>query len=72
MSRTYYLIMERPLGAHCWTFAAIAGDKESAKRKADEIVVERGNCTWVVTARLPKAPDETLYSVMHEPGQGLN
>jgi hypothetical protein len=63
--KKYYLIMERPVGSHTWTFAALAMDEQSANNKAKEITCQRKTCTEVISAYLPKKPDAGYpYAVM--------
>ena len=60
--RNYYIIMERPVGSHIWTFAALAMSRGDAQGKALRIMKEKGNCAWVVATKLPKKPDERLHA----------
>lgn len=56
--------MARPPGANAWAFAAQCGSKAEAKHIAQRIAEERGHCAWVVTARLPKAPDPSVFATI--------
>lgn len=58
MNKDYFLIMERPLGSHTWTFAAISLDPGTANEKAVAICEKGNTCTYVVTAQLPCTPDK--------------
>jgi hypothetical protein len=66
-TRTYYIVMERPVGHGIWTYSSMACERHAAETRAITTCMWGNTCTQVVKFQLPKEPDVAAAYAAVEP-----